>query len=633
LRMPRPEPPERWHLGIPPIPKRSRLYALEPINIGTAYVESLTGYVARLAEAHCVSVADLVGIELSAPTSSTPLLTPCRDSRRTNAFYSQFNSINGIGEAPRKWTSVLEAATLRQGLSHLTLLPFEHLFCESFLFRKARAWCPSCLESQRVDGVPYESLLWALAVVKLCPVHNEHLVDLCPHCRRRSAPLAAHSRPGYCSHCGNWLGRENQDSQVQNRLDRSEFEYQVWVAEAVGNLLASGPSLKGAPLGDRFRRLLSGYMDAVSGGTLLAFGKMTGTPRSALRGWISGKHRPQIGTFLRMCYHLRAPVTAFLDNAQPPEVVHLRDDRAIQRSRCEERVRMALDQALAEEPPPSLTEVARRLNYTTPERLYEIDRGRCRKLSAKRRKCPDAYWWRRRGARPICDDIRIKELLENSLAQEHPTSAFHIATSLGYSGAGYIWRKFPVLCRAIGEKIALNKTMQLGNTRQALRTALEEEPPPSLDQISKRLGFGSPTPLRNYFPDLYQALVARRANYQANRRDEIRSALEAILSEEQPPTIPAVCKRVGLSESWLYSLYPDLIRAIAARHRIRRDRLMKDRREGSRKEVFQIVADLHRQGERPSQALVQARLSANAVKDWGTISGLLKEAKRRLNIR
>ena len=60
---------------------------------------------------------------------------------------------------------------------------------------------------------------------------------------------------------------------------------------------------------------------------------------------------------------------------------------------------------------------------------------------------------------------------------------------------------------------------------------------------------------------------------------------------------------------------------------------MKDRRERSRIEVFQIVADLHRKGKRPAQALVQAALSPNAVRDWGTISQFLKEAKRELNIR
>ena len=57
---------ECWELMVPaPIPKRSRLYSLEPMNVGTAEVESLTGYVARIAEAHCVTVSDLVGAELS----------------------------------------------------------------------------------------------------------------------------------------------------------------------------------------------------------------------------------------------------------------------------------------------------------------------------------------------------------------------------------------------------------------------------------------------------------------------------------------------------------------------------------------------------------------------------------------
>jgi hypothetical protein len=417
---------------------------------------------------------------------------------------------------------------------------------------------------------------------------------------------------------------------VENSLSHSEFEFQIWVAEAVGSLLASGPSLKDIPLGDRFRHTLSGYIAAVSGDSLLAFGRITGTPRSALRGWVSGRCRPRIGTLLQMCYRLRVPVTALLDNAKPPEVVHLRDERAIRRWSREERIRIALDQALAEKPPPSLTEVARRLNYTTPERLYEIDPGRCRRLVAKRFQSPDAFWWRRPGAQPICADSRIKALLEESLAQEHPTSAHRIAISLGFSGRGSIWQKFPELCRAIGRKIASNKRNHLDNTGQALRAALEENHAPSLEQVRKRLGYGSTTALRNYFPELCRALVARRATCQADRKNRLRGDLEAMLSEEPPPAVPAVCRRVELSASWIYNLHPNLIRAIAARYRARRDQSMKDRRALTRTEVFQIVTDLHRKGERPAQARVQAALSANAVKDWGTISKFMKEAKRQL---
>jgi hypothetical protein len=47
------------------IPQRSRLYHLEPIGIGTPYVESLTGYVQRLAHEHCVTVRRLTITEIA----------------------------------------------------------------------------------------------------------------------------------------------------------------------------------------------------------------------------------------------------------------------------------------------------------------------------------------------------------------------------------------------------------------------------------------------------------------------------------------------------------------------------------------------------------------------------------------
>ena len=43
------KPLEIWDLKLPLIPKRSRLYNLEPIGFETPDIESLTGYIARLA--------------------------------------------------------------------------------------------------------------------------------------------------------------------------------------------------------------------------------------------------------------------------------------------------------------------------------------------------------------------------------------------------------------------------------------------------------------------------------------------------------------------------------------------------------------------------------------------------------
>ena len=53
-----------WELDLPPLPKRSRLYYLEPISISTAQVEGLISYVCRLAEAHCVSPGVLTQQEI-----------------------------------------------------------------------------------------------------------------------------------------------------------------------------------------------------------------------------------------------------------------------------------------------------------------------------------------------------------------------------------------------------------------------------------------------------------------------------------------------------------------------------------------------------------------------------------------
>src|SRR5512133_3794891 len=55
---------EAWDLAVPSLTARSRLYSLAPIGIGTSFVESLSGYVERLAEAHAVSAGSLIGREL-----------------------------------------------------------------------------------------------------------------------------------------------------------------------------------------------------------------------------------------------------------------------------------------------------------------------------------------------------------------------------------------------------------------------------------------------------------------------------------------------------------------------------------------------------------------------------------------
>ncbi|MGK7939447.1 MAG: hypothetical protein AB4062_04700 [Crocosphaera sp.] len=48
---------ERWDLKKTEIPLRSRLFSLKPIGIGTPYCESLSSYLIRLSELHCLSLS------------------------------------------------------------------------------------------------------------------------------------------------------------------------------------------------------------------------------------------------------------------------------------------------------------------------------------------------------------------------------------------------------------------------------------------------------------------------------------------------------------------------------------------------------------------------------------------------
>jgi len=59
-----------WETQVFNVPSRSRLYSFAPVGIGTPHVESLSGYITRLAEAHVLSIGDIVGRESMERTPS-----------------------------------------------------------------------------------------------------------------------------------------------------------------------------------------------------------------------------------------------------------------------------------------------------------------------------------------------------------------------------------------------------------------------------------------------------------------------------------------------------------------------------------------------------------------------------------
>ena len=195
---------EPWEIYPLDIPSRSRLFPLKPIGIGTPYVESLTSYLTRLAEAHTVLVGVLVLEEIKSVISKQ------YKSRDLFCIKQYTGAINGTGVIANDLAQALEQLTLRQDLTLLTLLKWSQVFPKRQLTRSVKTWCPKCYQDWLSQNrVIYDPLLWSFDLVNICSIHKIYLQTRCPHCLPELTPLATNSRPGYCSNCRQWLGQNN----------------------------------------------------------------------------------------------------------------------------------------------------------------------------------------------------------------------------------------------------------------------------------------------------------------------------------------------------------------------------------------------------------------------------------------
>ena len=175
-----------WCPTRKPVPPRSRLYHLAPVGVGTEHVESLTGYVTRLAAAHAVSVSKLIGYEIG-PKAIRPKVGPQSATRAQGRVvpltYSQSYILNASGCAAQNWVLQLGDLTGQKELRFLTTLCWSGAVSGEELVRWHRAWCPQCYQRWRNSGETVrELLLWALRPVSMCAVHQRQLETRCWNC-------------------------------------------------------------------------------------------------------------------------------------------------------------------------------------------------------------------------------------------------------------------------------------------------------------------------------------------------------------------------------------------------------------------------------------------------------------------
>ncbi|BDI18785.1 hypothetical protein ANSO36C_45870 [Nostoc cf. commune SO-36] len=457
---------ELYDLQEPTIPPRSRLYNLKPIGIGTPEVESLTGYIVRLAEEHCVPTGILILSEL-VPLLKEGYIFKSKDGGLDKSFTSQTKTLNGMGSWALKLIKTLESLTLRNDLRSLTMLNWVEIIPPRNLLRSIRAWCPSCYENWRVtEQTVYEPLLWSLKEVTICLHHHQRLCTECPYCHKDNRLLAWHSRPGCCSICREWLGiSPNVKSPNSIKLTEDELNWQIWVTNNLGNLIAATPHLSPPPK-EKISEMLSAYVNVLAHGNIAAFAKKLGINRTQTHRWCVEKTLPAIDTLLQICFQLEIPLLDFLTkdeiNVDSSNIIIQNQNQPSRESNYQlstsTEILYALETALTESPPPSLVEIAKWFGYKTTSTLYYYSSDLCKIIAARHSEYEKAQRLE-----------KLQRLLEELLAAKEypPPSMQEVAKRFGKKSVHSLDKHFPDLCSTI--------SAQYANYRQENRTKRVEK--------------------------------------------------------------------------------------------------------------------------------------------------------------
>jgi hypothetical protein len=441
-----------WDTQKSLIPPRSRLYHLEPIGIETPYVESLTGYISRLAIEHCITPRKLILAEIA------PLI-----DRKTKLSNSPIESIskvlgternrtvtNGIGLMATNLVRAISALTLRSDLHFLTLLPWAPFLSIRGLLRRKRAWCPICYQEWRdKEKSIYEPLIWYIDAVKICPVHYTLLLEECPQCHLQQIVLSGDSIPGYCNKCGHWLG-SYKHKLISNKS--AEITWQLYVVNNLGELLSSAPSSKSALNPNIISNQISTYINQFFQSNKSSFSRLIGIHKTTIASWCDSSAIPQINNLLLLSHFCGIKLLDFLTsevlidnfntNNLEPKLSSVNQTRKSYKKLDYERkevLNTVLNEVINEYPPPSLESVALRLRYSPDVLQYHFPEI-CQIIKV-----------RHADYKKVKPQQKIKPVLEAALQELPPPSLLEITRRLGYKNSSYLYRYFPELSFAISK--------------------------------------------------------------------------------------------------------------------------------------------------------------------------------------
>jgi hypothetical protein len=296
-----------------------------------------------------------------------------------------------------------------------------------------------------------------------------------------------------------------------------------------------------------------------------------------------------------------------------------------------ERVLLA---SLKQNPPPALREIAKYLGYKAPDWLRCKYPELCKMLTARYR---SHFGHRQNNAsnQTHPTDEEIEYALKQALTHAVPPSLRQIARNLGlstYMPGRLFLKKFPNLYRRLLYRRTDYRMKQKEQIGQKLTAILREQPPPTLDQVTKRLGFKANTYMREHYPDLCRRIVKRHQQYRKALFEDIGHTLEGILHEEPPVSLRAAARRLGRNPSYLGVRFPEECEAIAKRYALfLRERSLK-RKEEAAVRLREVALQLLSKGIYPSFKRIQRTLNGPCGLSRQAAHDVLRELRRELKL-
>ncbi|HKR60215.1 MAG TPA: hypothetical protein VJS64_10820 [Pyrinomonadaceae bacterium] len=279
-----------------------------------------------------------------------------------------------------------------------------------------------------------------------------------------------------------------------------------------------------------------------------------------------------------------------------------------------------INEALQEHPPPSTLEVARRVGCSESKGLKQRFPEFHRQVTNRHHEYQKQQ------------DEAVRSCFQSAMSEDPPPTAPELARRLGFIAAWTLRTKYPDLCRALDARRLEYSQRRLAQIETILKQACHERPAPTPKELAKRCGYQTYRGLSDSFPEICRQISARFAAEQKEWLVRAKAQLLSALDEAIPPSVKELSRRLGCAQGTLYEHFPEECAKLSARRALYFAEVTMKRRQQRREEIRRSIIELHNQGIYPSLQRVGNLISRPSKLSSSFDIEVFREVKSELGI-